>query len=160
MKPEQVGYMDNKKSKTKILLFCVGIALVLALACIILIPDVRVAVLRTIFPGACSSEERMTIPNLSGIEFKTIFTFCDIYEVTVYARRAAIRRESFLSRWLNRRTLLFTYDAEEPDDPPPSIEVSGNEILISVPRVSQVYFQRRKWHSMAIKYDIRQIDNP
>jgi hypothetical protein len=153
--------MATKKSQIKILVYCVGIALALGLASMIVVPDVRVAVLRTLFPGACISEERMTIPNLSGMEFKIIYTVCDIDEVSVYARRAAVKGESFLGRWLNRRTLLFRYDAGRWDDPPPSIRPSGNDrILISIPRVSQVYFQSRKWRNVIIDYDVGQIDNP
>jgi hypothetical protein len=156
-----VGYMDTKKSATKVRIYCVGIALALGLACLILFPGTRVAVHRTLFPGACISEERMSIPNLSDMEFKVIYTNCDIFEVSVYVRRAARNGESFPARWLNRRTLLFSYDAERWDDPPPSIKASdSNRILISIPKVSSVLFQRRNLRNVSIDYNIGRVYYP
>ena len=108
----------------------------------------------------------MTIPNLSGMEFKIIYTtrarlFVTDYAISVYGRRAAVKEESLFARWSKRQTLLFRYDPWNYDSPLPSIRASGNDrILISIPRVSKVLFQSWRWQNVTIDYDIGQNDNP
>jgi hypothetical protein len=161
MKPARVVYMDTKKFTPKALIYCVGIALVLGVVYLILVATGTIYL-----PGARYTEERMTLPNLSGMEFKIIYTtrarlFVTDYAINVYVRRAAVKEESLFARWSNRKTLLFRYDPENYDSPLPSIQAPGDDrILISIPRVSQVYFQSRKWGNVTIDYDIRKIDNP
>lgn len=147
------------------LAYCVGIAALLGTACVILVPDARVAVLRTVFRGVCISEERMKISNLGGMEFRTIDTDCDTLakeeEIGVYVSRSAVGTESLFARWLNRKTLIFSYDPGRYDNPLPSIQTTGNDrILITVPRVSSINLQNRKWHNVSIDYDIGHIDYP
>src|ERR1700730_3943682 len=155
--------MVTKRSKLKILVYCVGIALVLGLACVILVPDARVAVFRAVFPGVCLSEDQITIANLSGMKFKVIYTNCDALakeeEVSVYVSRADVQGESVLARWLNRKTLLFSYDpAGRYNMPLPSIKALGNDkILISIPEVSSVLVQSRNWQNVTIDYNIGHI---
>jgi hypothetical protein len=157
--------MANKKSARKVFVYCAGIAVALGAVCVIFVPDVRIAIARALFPGVCISEERVTIPNLSGMEFKIIYTNCDTLgtdeEISVYVRRAAVEGESLLARWSNRQTLLFSYDPWNSESPLPSIQASGNDrILISIPKVRHVYLQTRKWRDVTIDYNIGHIDYP
>jgi hypothetical protein len=111
------------------------------------------------------SEDRMTISNLEGMEFKTIYTNCDTLakdeEISVYVSKSATSRESLFTRWLNRKTLIFSYDPGRYDNPLPSIQATGNDrILITVLRVSSINLQNRKWRNVSINYDIGHIDYP
>lgn len=151
--------MVTKNSARKVLFYCAGIAVALGAVYVILVATGIISL-------DSYAEELMTIPNLSGMEFKVIYTsrarlFVTDYAVSVYARRAAIEGEPLLAKWLNRQTLLFRYDPVNYDNPPPSIKATGNDrILISIPRVSSVFFQNRKWRNVTIDYDIGHIDYP
>ena len=153
--------MVTKKSKIKILAYGVGLTVVLGVAYVILV------VIGVIYlPSARDTEDLMTIPNLSGMEFKIIYTsrahlFVTEYAINVYVRRAAVEGEPLLARWSNRQTLLFSYDPWNSESPLPSIQASGNDrILISIPKVRHIYLQTRKWRDVTIDYNIRQNDNP
>jgi hypothetical protein len=155
--------MANKIGAKKMLVYCSGIALALGVACVTLLPEARVAILRTLMPGVCISEDRTTISNLSGMEFKIVYTNCDTLtkeeDISVYVSRAANNRKSLLSRWSNRHTLLFRYDPGNYDSALPSIRASdGDKILISIPRVSSVSLQRGKWQNVSVDYKIGYIE--
>jgi hypothetical protein len=157
--------MASKLRTTKVLACYAGITALLGAAFVILVPHGRVAVLRTLFRGVCMSEDRMTISNLEGMEFKTIYTNCDTLakdeEISVYVSKSATSRESLFTRWLNRKTLIFSYDPGRYDNPLPSIQATGNDrILITVLRVSSINLQNRKWRNVSINYDIGHIDYP
>jgi hypothetical protein len=153
--------MDTKKLTPKVLVYCAGIAVALGAVYLILVATGTIHL-----PGARYTEERMTLPNLSGMEFKIIYTsrarlFVTDYAINVYVRRAAVKDESLFARWSNRQSLLFRYDPWNYDSPLPTIQASGNDrILISIPRVSQVLFQSRKWRNVTIDYDIGHINYP
>ena len=120
---------------------------------------------RTSDSNACATEQLTTIPDLAGIKFETTYTSCDTLvkteAVSVYASRAAAGGESWLSRWRNRKALLFRYDPGRWDNPPPSIRVAGKgRIVISIPQVSSVMFQSRRWRDVSIDYDIGRIGPP
>jgi hypothetical protein len=91
--------MANKIGARKMLVYCSGIALALGVACVILLPEARVAVLRTLMPGVCMSEDRTTISNLSGMEFKIVYTNCDTLakeeDISVYVREQQITENRF-----------------------------------------------------------------
>jgi hypothetical protein len=157
--------MVNKSRGIKVFVYCAGIAVVLGAASVIFVPDARVAVLRDLFPDVCLSENQMTIPNLSGMKFEVIYTNCDTLakeeEISVYVSGADVNGESVLAKWSNRRTVLFRYDPWSNDTPLPSIQAAGNDrILISVPRVSSVDLQTRKWRNVTIDYNIGDIEYP
>ena len=158
--------MADKLWTTEKLARCVGIIALLGFACLVFVPDARVAVLRFIFPGVCVTEDKGTMPNVAGMEFKIVYENCDTLakeeEVRVYVSRAAENGDWFFTRWLNRRTLLFSYDPGGVNDVPlPSIHTSGaKRILISIPRVSEVLFQSRKWRDVSVDYDIGHIEYP
>ena len=154
--------MATKKSIRKVFVYGLGIAVALGVVYVILV------VIGAIPNGASFTNDLMTVPNLSGMEFKIIYTgrahlFVTDYAISIYVRRAAVKGESLLARWSNRQTLLLSYDpvGSGYDGPLPSIEVHGNDkILISIPRVSQVFFQSRKWQNASIDYNIGHIDYP
>ena len=111
-------------------------------------------------PNACLSEQWENIPNISGLRFEIEYKNCDTLAkdeaVSVYvleARRGA--------RDPNRRALVFRYDPGGIQNEPPKITALGNQrILISVPEVSSVSIQRRKWREVAIDYKIGRNMNP
>jgi len=107
----------------------------------------------------------MTIPNLSGTEFEFTYTNCDTLAkeeaIRIYASRASVKGESFLWRLSNRNALLFNYDPGRPDGLLPTVVSSGNNrILISIPEVSSILFQSRKWKNLSIDYDVGHITYP
>ena len=148
--------MQTKKVK-KVLVYGLGLAVALGAVNVILVAT-RIISLDSY------AEELTTIPNLSGMEFKVIYTsrarlFVTDYAISVYVRKADVKGESLLARWSNRQTLLFSYDPENSEGPPPSIQASGNDrILISIPMTSQIFFQSRKWRNVTIDYSIGHID--
>jgi hypothetical protein len=86
--------MANKKSSRRALVYCAGIAVALVSVYVIL-------VVTGIISLDSYAEELMTIPNLSGMEFKIIYTsrarlFVTDDAVSVYTRRAAVDREPLL----------------------------------------------------------------
>jgi hypothetical protein len=59
------------------------------------------------------------------------------------------------------RSLLFKYGPESYYLPLPTIEVPDQQtIVIAVPRVSDVVFQRNSWNNHSIRYDIGHIYYP
>ena len=116
-------------------------------------------------PNACISEQLKTIPNLSGAKIEIVYTNCDTLakqeDVSVYFSPAAVKEKSWFARWSHRRTLIFRYDPDRSDAPLPSItNPSQSTILISIPEVSSVSYQNRKWKSMSINYEIGKVDYP
>ncbi len=152
--------MATKKAVRKVLVYGVGIAVALGLVYVILV------VIGAIPNGASFTVELMSIPNLSGMEFKVIYSsrarlFVTDHAISIYARRAALEEESLFAKWLNRQTLLFRYDPGSDTYHLPTINASGNDrILISIPTVSSVLFQNRKWRNVSIDYDIGRIEYP
>lgn len=117
------------------------------------------------WPGACVQEELASIPNLSGMSFQITYTNCDTLAkqeaISVYASTTASRGESWFEKWLHRKTLLFRYDPSGRDKTLPSISATRRDrVLISVPEVSSILFQRPKWQNVSIDYRIERIDYP
>jgi hypothetical protein len=115
--------------------------------------------------GACISEQLKTIPDLSGAKVEIVYTNCDTLakqeDVSVYFSPADQREKPWFAKWTNQRTLVFRYDPGRPDNPLPSItRPSQSTILISIPEVSSISYQNRKWKSMSINYGIGKVDYP
>jgi uncharacterized membrane protein (DUF485 family) len=152
--------MAAKKAVRKILVNSVSTAVALGVVYVILL------VIGVIPLGGSFTDDLLTIPNLSGMEFKIIYTgrahfLVTEYATSVYVRRADVKGESLLARLLNRETLLFRYDPANDENTLPSIQATGNDkILISIPRVSQIFFQSRKWRNTTIEYSIGHNENP
>lgn len=116
-------------------------------------------------PNACISEQLKTIPDLSGTKVDIVYTNCDTLakqeDVSVYFSPAAVKRKSWFAKWTNRRTLVFRYDPGRPDNPLPLItHPSQSTILISLPEVSSISYQNRKWTDMSVNYDVGRVDYP
>ncbi len=124
---------------------------------------ILVAVGQVTWPGACLTEDLTAIPNLSGMKVEATYTNCDTFAkeevVSVYISRAVAPGEPFLARWRSQRTLIFRYDPGRPDNPPPSITANGRgRILISIPEVSSVLLETKKWQDISVDYNIGHID--
>jgi hypothetical protein len=117
-------------------------------------------------PDACISETMMTIPDLSGVEVEVVYVNCDTLAkeeaVSVYFSPSAMKRAPWFRRWMYRKTLVFRYDPSgRADTPLPSItHPSQSTILISIPRVSSIFYQNQRWENMSINYDIGRVDDP
>jgi hypothetical protein len=116
-------------------------------------------------PNACISEQLKTIPDLAGARVEIVYTNCDTLakqeNVSVYFSPAAVKGKSWFTKWTNRRALVFRYDPGRPDNPLPSItRPSQSTILISIPEVSSISYQNRKWANMSVNYDIGRVDYP
>jgi hypothetical protein len=150
--------MESKRAVNRVLISVAGIIVVLGAA---------YGFLRftgIIAPNACLSEELKTIPNLSGMRFDIEYTNCDTLvkdeAVSVYVTPAS-KEQSWIAKLFNRKTLIFRYDPGRADSLPPSIQASAKErILISIPEVSSVIYQSRKWRKVFIDYRIEHNMNP
>lgn len=116
-------------------------------------------------PGSTISKTELRISNLHGYDYEVIYTNVDSLAkweyVSVYASRTRPAHGWPYLRIFEKRSLLFRYDPAMWNSPLPVIASSGrNSISISIPRVSQVFFERKKWGSLTINYDIGQVDYP
>jgi len=113
----------------------------------------------------CGTEEKLRVEELSGLRFEVTYLSCDTLAkdeaIRVYAETTAPDRAWFFRNWRNQRTLLFRYDPEREDSPLPIItRPSQSTIRISIPEVSSVSYQNRKWANMSVDYDIGRVDYP
>jgi len=153
MKPE-------RNSSRRALALLASVVFVIGIAYIFL---TKVGMVPT--PSTCMTESKVRITNLSGGDFEITDTDCDFLAkeefVSVYVSRARTNGGSLLAKWFRGKTLLFRYDPAMLDSPLPVIRASGsNRILISIPRVSSVMFQSKKWNNVSIDYEIEQVDFP
>ena len=101
------------------------------------------------FADACFRDTRKVYKNLHGYYFEIVDTDCDIIAKTasidVYARSIGVRK----------LTRLFQYDPTSYDAALPDIQVTAqNEIIITVPVVSSVSYQRTDWVGRTIRIEI------
>lgn len=120
--------------------------------------------LNSVRSSTCSTEKVEEV-NLSNLRFQIEDTSCDGLAkdeaIRVYIKDMASDEGSIFSRWTNQRTLLFRYDPGRWDNPLPFItRPSQSTILISIPEVSSIDYQNRKWENMCVNYDIRRVDYP
>jgi hypothetical protein len=145
------------------LALCAGIAFLLWAVCVFFVPEVRAALSRTLFPGVCLTEEFKQVPNLSGMRFEVKYENCDALakteNVMVYVSRASGPGDSAFAIWSNRRTLLFGYDPGYPAAAPLILAPSKDRILISIPVVSSIWLQKRKWENVSIEYDVGRVSS-
>lgn len=115
--------------------------------------------------NACQAEERLRIEDPSGSIFEVVDESCDTLAkdeaISVYARKAVSKGIWGFSGWRNQRTLLFRYDPGRPDNALPSItHPSQTTVLISIPEVSSISYENRKWENMSVNYEIGRVDYP
>ena len=102
----------------------------------------------------CITEHIGRIPNRSGFDFEISETDCD-----TLAKDAAI--SIFASKvGQTRRTLLFKYDPAGVNPYPAITSIDRHSIQVTVPRVSEVIFQRNDLEGLSVTYDIGAIDYP
>ena len=114
---------------------------------------------------ACSTEERFKTVDPSGITFEVEDTCCDTLakdeHIRLYATKVTPKGAWGFWGLRNRRTLLIEYDPGRFDNPLPSINhPSQTTILISIPEVSSIVYQNRKWENMSVNYEIGRVDYP
>ncbi len=136
-----------------------------ALAALAVLYVVLVATGTIGWPGAWQEEDLATIPNVGGLSFRITYTNSDTFAkqeaVSVYASPTESKEGSWLRRRLGRNTLLFRYDPSGKDKTLPSItSASGNRIMISVPEVSSVLFERAEWRGISFDYKIGRAAYP
>ena len=116
-------------------------------------------------PDTCISEELKAIPNVGGAGFYVEYVNCDTLakdeSVSVFITNAW-EVKSGIAKPAGDKTLIFRYDpGGRVDVPSPLIQASGSDqILISVPEVSSVSFESKKWRNISIDYRIGQIAYP
>lgn len=114
---------------------------------------------------ACRTEGKLKIEDPSGFIFEVEDTTCHAFasdeSVSVYARKVTPKGAWAFRDWRNQRTLLFRYDPGRSDNPLPSItRPSQSTILISIPEVSSISQQNRRWENMSVNYEIGRVDYP
>jgi len=124
-----------------------------------------IAIRSLIIRASCTTEEKIKIENLSGVSIEVTDTFCDTIakdeNIRVYVRKVDSKGAGLLSRWRNRRALLFRYDPGSYDNPLPSVtRPSQSMISISIPIVGEIIEQRYQWENIAINYHIGRVINP
>jgi hypothetical protein len=141
----------------RIAIYIVGAVLVIAAAFLVF----RFGVSRF----TCQTEERLKIADPAGFRFEVEYKSCDTLAkeefISVYAVRVPSKMAGLFPKWREQRTLLFRYDPGRWDNPLPSItRPSQSEILISLPEVSSIGYQNRKWEKMSVDYVIGRVDYP
>lgn len=117
------------------------------------------------WPGACEEEEVASVRDLSGLAFRITYTNCDTFAkeeaISVYVSETQSKEGDWIARAIHRNALLFRYDPSGLDKTLPSItKLSKDHILIFVPEVSSVIFQRRIWQKVSVDYQIGRTDYP
>jgi hypothetical protein len=108
----------------------------------------------------------LEVVNVPGIRFDVEGQDCDVIAkdeaVYVYAKKTGSQEAWIFPKWRDRRTLLFQYDPGNLDTSPlPSItSASQSAILISIPEVSSVEYQKTRWDKVSIVYKIGKVDYP
>ena len=115
------------------------------------------------WPHFCEVEQVAKYENLDGIKFEVTDTDFDLLTkdefVTVFASDASVKGRWFFYDWRSRRIPVLRYDRGRFDEPWPLIKrSSAGTILISVPKVSSIGLQVRKWGRQSIDYEIGRVD--
>ncbi len=122
---------------------------------------VRSAITRSL----CGQEETRKVEELSGLRFEVTYLSCDTFAkdeaIRVYVDRVASDKFWSLARWRHKRTLLFRYDPSAENSPLPAVtRPSPSTILISIPEVSSIAYQNRKWENLTVDYKLGRVDYP
>jgi len=127
-----------------------GVAVLLGIAGMIVI-----AINLFLLSGACITETKQKISNLSGFDIEMSETDCSTLgedaAVSVFIAKTGEKR----------KTLLFKYGPASYMSLLPTISLPTPDVLlIAVPEVSDVIFQMEKWRNLSIDYDIGLISYP
>jgi hypothetical protein len=112
---------------------------------------------------ACTSEPKGGLGDVAGWDFEIEHNSCGILTkteaVSVYA--APHQPPGSRRNWFKKRTLVFRYTPESPDDLVPAFEATGpGRILIAVPSAQSIAVQNHILGKTAVNYQIGRIDNP
>jgi hypothetical protein len=112
---------------------------------------------------ACTSEPKGGLGDVAGWDFEIEHNSCGILTkteaVSVYA--SPHQPSGSHRNWFKKRTLVFRYTPESPDDLLPAFEATGpDRILISVPSAQSIAVQNHILGKTAVNYQIGRIDNP
>jgi hypothetical protein len=117
-----------------------------------------------ILSRTCLSETRMKT-SLPGEDVEVVYLSCDTLAkqdtIDVYLMSPGANNQPPLIRWFYKKALVFRYDPWSYDEPLPLIRATGpSGIVISVPRVSSVFWKNEKWKNVSIHYEIGQTEYP
>jgi hypothetical protein len=126
---------------------------------------VAYAGLYTIRSMACDTITKKRTADAMGDAIEVTYANCDTLAkeefVSVYISKAANKSFPF-TKWFQKKTVVFRYDPHGSDgdtDDFPRIENKGpNKILISVPDVSSIFVETRRWGNLTLDYDIGHVD--
>lgn len=114
-------------------------------------------------PGANISETMLVLNDVNGAGFEVIYTNSDTLAkeewVNVYVYDSG-SQSNWFNRLIHRKTLLFSYDPGYPAETPHIEAVGPQDIRISIPRVSSVLYQGRRWKALSVDYQIAKVDYP
>lgn len=116
-------------------------------------------------PYACDTHTLQSLNHLADAHFTVSHTTCQDYThkqfISVYVQRSVAPGAPFYAHWFNKPTLLFRYHPVSQSAPLPVLSQTGaHAIKISVPRVSQIDYQRPQWLRLNIRYQIGHVDHP
>jgi hypothetical protein len=111
------------------------------------------------------SETKMALSDVSGADIEVVYTNSDALAkqegISVYISEASKGETGWLRKTFRRKVLLFKYDPGSPYESLPTIiSPAVNRLVISVPRVSSISFQRAQWNGISVTYQIGRIDYP
>ena len=109
------------------------------------------------------SETKLDLSDVSGADIEVVYTNSDSLAkqegISVYISKASKGKAAWVGKAFRRKVLLFKYDPGSPDEALPSIiSPAVNRLVISVPRVSSISFQRKQWNGISVAYQIGRID--
>lgn len=113
-------------------------------------------------PNACSTETKLVVRNVAGLDFRVEDSDCDTFAkedfVSVYVWDSR-RDHSWFRRLTDGKELLFRYYPENWDSPIPSITAeSSTAAVISVRRLNAIIIQKTGWNGTEVIYRIGEID--
>jgi hypothetical protein len=113
---------------------------------------------------SCGDEETLKVQELGSFRFEVTYLSCDTLAkdeaVRVYGELNEKGNQIF-ARWKLKRTLLLRYDPSGKESSLPSIsQPSATTILIAVPKVSSIVYQRNNFANMKVEYRFEQMDSP
>jgi hypothetical protein len=132
---------------------------------LILLPVLLAGLHYAVQRRVCYREQLLNEEDPAGFKFEVEDETCDIiaHDEGVFVYATSLWKDEPLSslNWLRPRTLLFHYTPTQSNLPPPSVIYSSPSIiLISVPAVDTVLYQRREWKGISVNYDVGHGDGP
>lgn len=106
------------------------------------------------FPGACVSETLSETSTPAGLDFKFIYTNCDLL-AKQESLSISISQGTGLLGWFGEREVIKYFG---PEVLPTVTVIDPHTVLISITSVESIIFARDRWRDIAIRYDIGHIN--